>query len=67
MPKSVGKFRKNCLYDDDFEYSTRKFSSRREKSDISEVKRNKNVTYSRLKNMDYRDVLDKYGSEEEWA
>lgn len=65
MSKSVGKFRKNNLYDDDFEYSTKKFSSKR-KSDLSEVKKAKNVTYSRLKNMDYREVIEKYGSEEEW-
>ena len=64
MAKSVGKFRKNKFYDDDYIYdSVEPFAKK--KGSRTEVKREKNRTVSKLRNPTYEEVLEIYG-EDEW-
>ena len=64
MTKSVGKFRKNKFYDDDYGYDTPNAYTKK-KSSRTEVKREKNKVVSKLRNPTYEEVLQMYG-EDDW-
>lgn len=65
MSKNAAKFRKSR---EDYDYGDAEFyHNHNKKKESIEVKRSKNKISSQFRNLSYREVMDAYGSEDDWT